>query len=258
MVTRTTETASRTPLAGTKCPSWRSGSASIRGKGRRCLSPRPPATSIGGSPLPADSTSAQAGRYRATARRRLARGRTRRAGNARRTRSFLRHRLSPRPRGPAPWPMVAGHLGGARANAEFVILGAGERVDHAPRVPAQVPSFRRRTRDPTEQPAACQDRARNGCRRGPPSRRTVAIQLTAKHGTSAGTRLCCDATQRHWPQPRRDLGQLRRLSLELSPACHPAGLPQTPLPHRARTAPADRQHPVGWPPPAIPHGAVGN
>jgi hypothetical protein len=22
----------------------------------------------------------------------------------------------------------------------------------------------------------------------------------------------------------------------------------TPLPHRARTAPADRQHPVGWPP----------
>jgi hypothetical protein len=101
----------------------------------------------------------QAGRYRATARRRLARGRTRRGV----TRDGLDHssdtachhdRVDQR-----PGRRVAGHLGGARANAEFVILGAGERVDHAPRVPAQVPSFWRRTRDPTEQPAACQDRA---------------------------------------------------------------------------------------------------
>jgi len=28
-----------------------------------------------------------------------------------------------------------------------------------------------------------------------------------------------------WPQPRRDLGQLRCFSLELRPACHPASLP---------------------------------
>src|SRR6266571_124704 len=34
---------------------------------------------------------------------------------------------------------VAGYLASRRANAEFVIFGAGERVDHAARVPAEVP-----------------------------------------------------------------------------------------------------------------------
>jgi hypothetical protein len=104
-----------------------------------------------------------------------------------------------------PGRRVACHLRRGRANAEFVILRAGQRVDHAPPVPAEVPAFRRRARDRSEEPAACQDRAE---------------WMQARASVTSHGRDVADGEARHarWhcgaalqgshsgPQPRGDLG----------------------------------------------------
>lgn len=197
----------------------------------------------------------RAGRYRATALRRPARGPTRTVDHGRPTRSSPRRRWTPRPRGPGPW--LTGHRSPRppSRNTEFVILGARQRVDHAPRVPAQVPSLRRRPRDGGEEPAAGQDRAeRMQTRAAVPANRRDVADREARHIPGHGGAAMQGSYS--WPQPRRDLGQFGCLSLELRPASHPSSLPRRRDPIQSGPSRlADSIRPAGRPAIPVPHGA---
>src|SRR5260221_3953143 len=150
----------------------------------------------------------------------------------------------------SPNGRVVRHLGRDRADAELIIVRAWERVDHAARVLAQVQSFRRRAWNRDEEAAAREDRADRMQTRASvaPDGRKVADGKPRNIHRLGGAAMQGDHSR---PKPRRDRGQLRRLSLELRPAGHSAILRQRPGPDRLRPrSPNAREAPRAFRPSA--------